>query len=91
MSRYIDADFILDGIKNDRALIKDGKMDNYKEHYLAFLEKCVELTPSNDIVRCKDCKWAEPNREGDYDCRCHIPIFRVSADDFCSMGERREP
>lgn len=44
-----------------------------------------------DIVRCKNCKWAEPNREGDYDCRCHIPIFRVLADDFCSMGERREP
>ena len=44
-----------------------------------------------ELVRCKECKWAEPNREGDYDCKCHIPRFRVSADDFCSMGERREP
>lgn len=49
MSRYINADYILDGIKNDRALIQDGKMDKYKEHYLSFLERCVEHTPSIDL------------------------------------------
>ena len=42
------------------------------------------------LVRCKDCKWAEPNSFGDYDCRCHIPTFRVNADDFCSYGVRLE-
>ena len=47
-----------------------------------------EIEAGPDIVRCKECKWAEPNKEGDLDCKCHIPIFRVSADDFCSYGER---
>ena len=42
------------------------------------------------LVRCKDCRWSEPNEFDDYDCRCHIPIFRVNADDFCSRGERKE-
>jgi hypothetical protein len=44
--------------------------------------------PSIDIVRCKECKWSAPNREGDYDCKCHIPTFRIKVDDFCSCGER---
>lgn len=39
------------------------------------------------LVRCKDCRWSEPNEFDDYDCRCHIPIFRVTADGFCSYGE----
>lgn len=50
-----------------------------------------EIAGMVSVVRCKECKWAEPNREGDYDCKCHIPIFRVIADDYCSYGERREP
>jgi hypothetical protein len=41
------------------------------------------------VVRCKDCKWAFPNREGDLDCRCHIPIFRTDMNGFCWRGERR--
>lgn len=42
------------------------------------------------LVTCGECKWAKPNRrEGDYDCKCHIPTFRVRADDFCSRGERK--
>lgn len=45
----------------------------------------------DEIVRCKECKWAKPNTEGDYDCECHIPTFRVNADDFCSHGWRCKP
>ena len=47
-----------------------------------------EIADMVSVVRCKECKWAEPNRDGDLDCKCHIPIFRVIADDYCSMGER---
>ncbi len=55
-------------------------------------DKLLEaLQLADTIVRCKECEWAEPNREGDYDCKCHIPTFRIKADDFCSHGERREP
>ena len=78
MSRYIDAEKVLMFISRLTGAIP------------LFLIREVEDN-GIDIVRCKECKWAEPNREDDYDCRCHIPIFRVSADDFCSMGERREP
>ena len=92
MSRYIDADFILDGIKNDRALIKDGKMDNYKEHYLAFLEKCVELTPSIDIVKCPNCRKCK--EQGGYaNCNGYLYCTRqktmVDEDCFCAWGEKR--
>ena len=83
MSRYIDADFILDGIKNDRALIQERKMDKYKEHYLAFLEKCVELTPSIDIVRCKECYMCD----GEMWCSFYDSI--MEPDDYCSYGERK--
>lgn len=41
------------------------------------------------LVRCRDCRWSELNEFDDYDCRCHIPTFRVNADGFCSYGERK--
>ena len=46
-------------------------------------------TEQSSLVRCKDCKWSEPNNEGDYDCKCHIPIFRVVSDGYCNKGERK--
>ena len=45
--------------------------------------------PTIDIVHCKNCKWAHPNTLGDYDCKCHIPIFRVPADGWCYLAERK--
>ena len=56
--------------------------------YLDEIDENMQKLPSIDIVRCRDCKWVEPNEEGDYDCKCHIPTFRIKADDFCSYGER---
>lgn len=43
-----------------------------------------------ELVRCKECKWASPNKEGDYDCKCHIPIFRVDAEGYCNLADRKE-
>lgn len=43
-----------------------------------------------ELVRCKECKWASPNKEGDYDCKCHIPIFRVDAEGYCYLADRKE-
>lgn len=46
--------------------------------------------PSVDIVRCKDCKWSKAN--GTYQwCGRLDSTARITADDFCSYGERREP
>ena len=77
MSRYIDADKVLQFISRLTGAIPLVLLREIEKNGI-------------DIVRCKECKWSEPNREGDYDCKCHIPIFRVSADDFCSYGEVRD-
>lgn len=53
------------------------------------VEEVMQL-PTIDLVRCRDCRWAEPNEFDDYDCRCHIPIFRVNADGYCSYGKSKE-
>ena len=42
-----------------------------------------------DIVRCKECKWAKAN--GTYQwCGRLDSTARITADDFCSYGERKE-
>ena len=43
--------------------------------------------PSIDIVRCKECKWAKAN--GTYQwCGRLDSTARITADDYCSYGER---
>lgn len=49
-----------------------------------------EIANMVSVVRCKECKWASPNKEGDYDCKCHIPIFRVDAEGYCYLADRKE-
>lgn len=42
-----------------------------------------------DLVRCKDCKWSKAN--GTYQwCGRLDSTARITADDFCSYGERKE-
>lgn len=74
MSRYIDAN----------ALQRHGQRGGLV-HW-----KDIENAPHIDIVRCKECRWASPNKEGDYDCKCHIPIFRVDAEGYCYLADRKE-
>ena len=44
------------------------------------------------VVRCKDCKYGEPN--GQYGCKCyHHKLYEtheMSPNDFCSRAERRK-
>ena len=49
-----------------------------------------EIADMVSVVRCKECKRASPNKEGDYDCKCHIPIFRVDAEGYCYSADRKE-
>lgn len=51
--------------------------------------RVVDLSeaPSIDIVRCKECKWAKAN--GTYQwCGRLDSTARITADDYCSYGER---
>ena len=52
------------------------------------LEKRVDLVP---VVRCKDCKcWTEwANGTGSCN-RFTLDWIGTDADDFCSMGERKD-
>ena len=73
MSRWIDAD----------ALIARAFQDSER----MYLESVVKHTPSIDIVFCKECKWAKAN--GTYQwCGRLDSTARITADDFCSYGER---
>ena len=52
--------------------------------------KLIQDEPGIDLVRCKECKWAKAN--GTYQwCGRLDSTARITADDFCSYGERREP
>ena len=56
-----------------------------------------------EVVRCRDCKYAEPYKRMDgaigYYCHCECSVFEYAdkrkytpvreSDDFCSYGERR--
>lgn len=84
MSRYIDADALKPDYY-DEYVVGD---DEYVVRY--YSETQIDKAPSIDIVRCKECKWASSNKEGDYDCKCHIPIFRVDAEGYCYLADRKE-
>lgn len=77
----------------DADALKPYRLNEHYKYRLVYDADDVANTPTIDavsVVRCKDCIWSEPNEFGDYDCRCHIPTFRVNADGFCSYGERKE-
>lgn len=93
--RLIDADALSARMYHD-AFEVDSDFQKWESgcwiRYKMF-ENAIDSTPTIDaveVVRCKDCRWSEPNEFGDLDCQCHIPIFRVGADGFCSYGERSE-
>lgn len=76
--RTIDGDSLMELARNH----KDGKVD------------CNDIArfPTIDavpVVRCKDCKYCDPeNLHCDNPMGTILPISR-KADDFCSYGERR--
>lgn len=70
-----------------------GRM--YATNEFIALQKKVENGELVEVVRCKDCKYYKPQKpyptykgSANYCCRC--TYVNVSADDFCSFGERRE-
>ena len=52
----------------------------------------IEAVDAVPVIRCKDCKYSSPNQV--YGCRIHSFADeldkRMYADDFCSLGERKE-
>ncbi len=83
MSRYIDADALIEKIDN----IWNGRPISFLG---AKILAMIDDAPSIDIVRCGECKhryddgWIEPRWTCDY-----LKDMRLKDDDFCSYGERR--
>lgn len=78
-------------------LIDADKLPKYDGYALSATEvaQAVENAPTVDavpVVRCKDCKYGEPN--GQHGCKCyHYKLYEtheMSPNDFCSRAERRE-
>ena len=87
MSRYIEYHDICSAIDNQQ----DGTGMTYEVLAHAMVE--IQLAPSIDIVRCKEC-WHSKSvdcEDGVFTYFCDISDLKWRADDFCSYGERREP
>lgn len=91
MSRYIDADAVITAIaefnKYEDELEYPYASDDLEE-YKDDARLLIEDAPSIEIVRCKECKWSKAN--GTYQwCGRLDSTARITADDFCSYGERK--
>lgn len=81
--RYIDANRLIDLATHEGAY---GYVDVHD----------IRNTPTADVVavvRCRDCKWAEPYRteSGNVYFACQeFDARALSDDDYCSYGERKE-
>ena len=83
MSRYIDADVLIDDLLHNRGF------------YPAMVSAAIKNTPTADVVevvRCKDCRWyLTANWDGTilYGCDCTEGLKDVEPNGFCSYGERK--
>ena len=84
MSRYIDVNMLIKKyIDTDIKKFSNSDVKIVLEN----LKQNILKAPSIDIVRCKECKWAKAN--GTYQwCGRLDSTARITADDFCSYGER---
>ena len=82
MSRLIDAEWIL------------NFFEPYPNDYqtpLGLLRACIDDAPSIDIVRCKECKYAEVSVSPITGLWCtRFNDMAMEDDDFCSHGQRKE-
>ena len=99
MTRLIDADALL----NDISDLKKSPWfhENYFDHKnirkeaIEIVEQlCIDKAPTIDavpVVRCKDCKcWTEWSNGTGSCSRFALDWIGTDADDFCSMGERKD-
>ena len=83
MGRYVDYDAI--DYRNDKM---HDKSSDFIDGVI-YMAQRIEEAPSIDIVRCKECKWAKAN--GTYQwCGRLDSTAQITADDFCSYGERED-
>ena len=88
MSKWIDADALIESIKNTADL--GGWIGEALYQIKQVAIKYIDSAPSIDIVRCAECKYKQ---------QCHKAVEHTTRDatsvtiayrpiDFCSYGER---
>ena len=77
---------ILDALSADTVPI-----EKYHELQHQFVMLGATFADLTEVVRCKDCRWWQDNNNGYPHANCHwCETETPDADDFCSLGERRE-
>ena len=85
MSRWIDAEWLKAFFEADKGKDRMTPIDS--------LLALIDDAPSIDIVRCRECKYAEVSVSpitGLWCTRFGINDMAMEADDFCSYGCRKE-
>ena len=89
MGKWIDADALIESIKNTADL--GGWIGEALYQIKQVAIKYIDSAPSIDIVRCKECKWQSvitDEEEGTY-YMCGIWTMPTDEDVFCSHGVRK--
>ena len=89
MSRYIDADKLIDDIRS----FAEYDSNRRNKDWVRRFEIAIDAQPTADVVevvRCVDCKYYAPVNNGDHGY-CGTPLGReVYPEDYCSSGEPYE-
>ncbi len=89
MSRYIDADALMQDINNSIDGMTTVGFTVDAEYLWGKLHDALEHAPSIDIVRCRECKHCHYEQENDvYHCYKLFHRFYDANKHFCSYGER---
>lgn len=95
MSRYIDADAIVDKVCEGISCNECSFGTNEDGMSECVLQKRIDGLPTADVVevvRCKDCRYWQEYQEGHYPNEL-CPWDKnetTDEDDYCSYGERKE-
>ena len=88
MSRYIDADALIESIKNTADL--GGWIGEALYQIKQVAIKYIDSAPSIDIVRCKECRHWHKWSDWEMFCGHFDGGIGSDANDYCSYGERKE-
>ena len=94
MSKYINAEELKSQIAKATEDEYSAPLDDYIDGLRQKAEEIIDLIDemsSVDIVRCKDCKFAEYDRScNEYECMATGCGLFYNGDFYCADGERKE-
>lgn len=74
------AEYVVKGAEPNETVLHSRTPNGYEAwHWLPVRE---------EVVRCRDCKYYEPNTYSHF--TCELLTFHVEPDGFCAWGVRRE-